>query len=200
MIEVERLVAGEAILNEAVTVPRSQESSQDALEDLVRQHSRLVYRIAYAALRSHQDAEDATQETFLRVLRYKHKLANVENHKTWLARIAWRVAVERSKRHGSRLEIPLEDPEKPIPELPSLEASADEALHRSQVGAQLERLIAALPKKSREPLILSAVEEMSPRDVAAILGTSEAAVRSRVFRARRVLKEKLESRTDRGQR
>jgi hypothetical protein len=104
MIEVKRLVAGEAVLNEAAAVPRSPDRSEDgsqdhaqdeapeneALENLVRQHSRLVYRIAYAALRSHPDAEDATQETFLRVLRYSHRLAAVEDPKTWLARIAWR--------------------------------------------------------------------------------------------------------------
>jgi RNA polymerase sigma-70 factor (ECF subfamily) len=52
-------------------------------------------------------------------------------------------------------------------------------------------LISALPEKLREPLILSAVEEMSPREVAVTLGISEAAVRSRVFRARHILREKL---------
>lgn len=195
MIEVKRLVAGEAILSEAVTVPRSQDRRRDeVIEDLVRQHSRLVYRIAYAALRSHHDAEDATQETFLRVLRFSHKLATVEDPKTWLARIAWRVAVDRSKQRGRKREIPLEDPEKPVAEVPSADAAADDAMHGSQVGALLERLIAALPRKLREPLILSAVEEMSPRDVAATLRINEAAVRSRVFRARKILKEKLEER------
>jgi RNA polymerase sigma-70 factor (ECF subfamily) len=202
MIEVKRLVAGEAVLSEAVTVPRSRDDSQDrspdeALEDLVRQHSRLVYRIAYAALRSHHDAEDATQETFLRVLRYSHKLAKVENHKTWLARIAWRVAVDRSRRRGHKQEIPLEDPDKPVAELPSTDAPADEAMQSSQLGAWLERLIAVLPEKLRQPLILSAIEEMSPREVAATLGINEAAVRSRVFRARQILKEKLAERVDR---
>jgi RNA polymerase sigma-70 factor (ECF subfamily) len=195
MIEGKRLATGEAVLSEATTVPRSEDrSSDDALEDLVRQHSRLVYRIAYAALRSHHDAEDATQETFLRVLRYSHKLATVENAKAWLARIAWRVAVDRSQQRGRKQEIPLEDPEKPVAELPSAHAPADEAMHDSQVGALLERLIAALPNKLREPLILSAVEEMSPREVAATLGINEAAVRSRVFRARQILKEKLAER------
>jgi RNA polymerase sigma-70 factor (ECF subfamily) len=202
MIEVKRLVAGEAVLSEAVTVPRSRDDSQDrspdeALEDLVRQHSRLVYRIAYAALRSHHDAEDATQETFLRVLRYSHKLAKVENHKTWLARIAWRVAVDRSRHRGHKQEIPLEDPDKPVAELPSTDAPADEAMQSSQLGAWLERLIAVLPEKLRQPLILSAIEEMSPREVAATLGINEAAVRSRVFRARQILKEKLAERVDR---
>src|ERR1700726_1753470 len=109
MNEVKQLVAGDAILSEAITVPRSQDRSDaGALEDLVRQHSRLVYRIAYAALGSHHDAEDATQETFLRVLRYRSKLATVENYKTWLARIAWRVAVDRSRQRGRKREIPLE--------------------------------------------------------------------------------------------
>jgi RNA polymerase sigma-70 factor (ECF subfamily) len=202
MIEVERLVAGEAVLSEAVTVPRSQDRSQDrsldeVLEDLVRQHSRLVYRIAYAALRSHHDAEDATQETFLRVLRYSSQLAKVEDHKPWLARIAWRVAVDRSRHRGRMREIPLDDPEKVVAEIPSADSGADKAMQGSQVGALLERLLAALPEKLRQPLILSAIEEMSPREVAATLGINEAAVRSRVFRARQILKEKLAERVDR---
>jgi RNA polymerase sigma-70 factor (ECF subfamily) len=192
MIEGKRLLVGEAILSDAVTVPRSKDRSQDeGIEDLVRQHSRLVYRIAYAALRSHPDAEDATQETFLRVLRYRHKLDKVEDPKSWLARIAWRVAVDRSQRRNHKPEFSLDESESSAAVAPSAEAPADEAMHSSQVGALLERLIAALPHKLREPLILSAVQEMSPREVAAALSINEAAVRSRVFRARQILKEKL---------
>ena len=185
-------MAGEAILSGLATAEGSRERGQDeALESLVRRHSRLVYRIAYAALRSHHDAEDATQETFLRVLRYSHRLGGVEDHKTWLARIAWRVAVKRSRQRSDAKEITLDDPEMPVEEVASVGVAADEAVHGWQVGAALERLIAALPEKLREPLILSTVEEMSPREVAATLRINEAAVRSRVFRARRILKEKL---------
>ncbi|MGA2019205.1 MAG: RNA polymerase sigma factor [Candidatus Sulfotelmatobacter sp.] len=192
MNEDAQLVAEGAILNEAATVVRSPDRSEDAeLESLVRQHSRMVYRIAYAALRSHHDAEDAAQETFLRVLRYRHKLANVENGKTWLARIAWRVAVDRSQQRGRRREIALDDPEKPVGETASSEFPAHEVVHGSQVGELLEKLIATLPEKLREPLILSTLKEMSPLEVAATLGMNEAAVRSRVFRARRILREKL---------
>jgi RNA polymerase sigma-70 factor (ECF subfamily) len=192
MNEDARLAVGEAILDEAATVVRISDRSEHAvLESLVQDHSRLVYRIAYAILRSHHDAEDATQETFLRVMRYSHKLAAVEDHKTWLARIAWRVAIDRSQQRNRRREIAIDDPEGPEQETASSESTAHDALHGLQVGALLEKLISSLPEKLRQPLILSALEEMSPREVAAILDINEAAVRSRVFRARQILREKL---------
>jgi RNA polymerase sigma-70 factor (ECF subfamily) len=194
MIEGRRVLAGEAILSGAGTAERSRD---EAIEGMVRQHSRLVYRIAYAVLRRHHDAEDATQETFLRVLRYSPKLATVEDPKTWLARIAWRVAVDRSKRSGRRQEIPLDLPEQQMREVVSSHASADQTIQGTQVGSVLEKLIAALPEKLRAPLILSAIEEMSPWEIAATLSIKEAAVRSRVFRARQILKEKLAQRVQR---
>jgi len=211
MHEGRQVAAGEAILSEAATVAPSREErreqgqddvladllEKDLLENLVQQHSRLVYRIAYAVLRSHHDAEDATQETFVRVLRYSQKLARVENHKTWLARIAWRVAVDRNRQQGRKREIPLDDPEKPLPEVASSDARADDALHGAHLSDVLERMIAALPEKLRQPLILSTIEDMSPREVAATLGINEAAVRSRVFRARQILRERLVGRTSR---
>jgi RNA polymerase sigma-70 factor (ECF subfamily) len=194
MIEGRRVVAGEAILSRATTVERN---SDEVLDTLVREHSRLVYRIAYAVLRRHHDAEDATQETFLRVLRYGSKLDAVEDLKTWLARIAWRVAVDRSKRRGGKREVPMDDGEDYLADAASSEIGAEETLYSAQVSRVLEKLIAALPEKLRQPLILSTVEEMSPREVAAVLAISEAAVRSRVFRARQILRERLADRIGR---
>jgi RNA polymerase sigma-70 factor (ECF subfamily) len=202
MTEGKRVVAGEAILSGVATIEPSGgeriedersrvERTNEVLEALVRQHSRLVYRIAYAVLRRHHDAEDATQETFMRVLRYSSKLAAVEDPKTWLARIAWRVAVDRVRQRGRTHEIALEDPEKPVAEVASSAIPADQSLHSTQVSTALERMIAALPEKLRQPLILSTIEEMSPREVGATLGINEAAVRSRIFRARQILREKL---------
>jgi RNA polymerase sigma-70 factor, ECF subfamily len=192
MSEGKRVVAGEAILSGLATIERS---GNQMLEALVREHSRLVYRIAYAVLRGHHDAEDATQETFMRLLRYSSKLATVEDPKTWLARIAWRVAIDRSRQRGRTREVALEDPERPIPEAASSDASADETMHGAELSAALERMIAALPEKLREPLILSTIEEMSPKEVAATLSINEAAVRSRVFRARQILRDKLAGRS-----
>jgi len=94
MFEDLRVTAGQVIVDEAMVLARTEE---DQLELAVR-HAQLVYRIAYSVLRNHHDAEDATQETFVRVLRAKRKLNAVDDPRKWIAKIAWRVAVERRKK------------------------------------------------------------------------------------------------------
>ncbi len=166
------------------------DANEDALEAAVREHARLVYRIAYSVLRNHHDAEDSTQETFMRVLRYRRKLQGVQDPKTWLARIAWRVAIERGRR---RPEISLSDLEtdSAILQLRSQLASAEEKTLGREMTELLESLVAALPETLRDAIRLSSVEELSPDEMAQVLATSESSVRSRLFRARQILKEKL---------
>jgi RNA polymerase sigma-70 factor, ECF subfamily len=186
MCEEMRVVAEQVIANPAIRVPQAQD---DALELAVREHARLVYRIAYSVLRNHHDAEDATQETFLRVLRYQRKLAGIREPRTWLARIAWRTAVERRREVA---DVMLDE----TAEIASGAVSAEELLMGSETSALLESLIAALPSKLRDPLTLSTLEEMSLADIAAVLEIGESAVRSRIFRARQVLKQKLAARLE----
>lgn len=163
-------------------------AEDDQLELAVREYARLVYRVAYSVLRDHHDAEDATQETFLRVLKYRRKLAGVRDPRTWLARIAWRVAVERRR---SVSEVGLDDATEVVEQIRSQGAGAEEVMLSDERHGFLGTLIAALPAKLRDPLTLSTVEEMSPADIAEVLGIGEAAVRSRLFRARQLLREKL---------
>jgi RNA polymerase sigma-70 factor, ECF subfamily len=86
MFEDTRALTGQVIVGDAMTLARA---GEDQLEIAIREHSRLVYRLAYSVLRNHHDAEDATQETFIRVLRYRKQLEGVRDPRTWLARIAW---------------------------------------------------------------------------------------------------------------
>lgn len=178
------MIQDAVLASEAIALAQKDE---DLLEAAVREHSRLVYRIAYSVLRSHADAEDATQETFLRVLRYGKKLDRIDDPKAWLARIAWRVTVERRRqlvKAGAEAEEAGEA-------LVSPRAGADRALLEEERSALLERMIAALPDELRNPLVLSTLEEMPPREVGVVLGISEAAVRSRTFRARQILRDRL---------
>jgi RNA polymerase sigma-70 factor (ECF subfamily) len=177
--------AGELTLTGAMTVAFEE---QDQLAAIVHEHSRLVYRVCYSVLRNHHDAEDAAQEAFLRLLRYRSRLPGVRDLKTYLASIAWRVAAERRRKAG---EAVMDDVNALAAELPSLGARADQELIGAELGEIVGRLMSALPENLRDPLALSTLEEMSPSEVAAVLGINEAAVRSRVFRARQILKEKL---------
>jgi RNA polymerase sigma-70 factor (ECF subfamily) len=181
----EDLVAGRVIVSDAIAMANAKE---DELELLVREHARLVYRIAYSVLRNPQDAEDATQETFLRVLRHRRKLASVKDPQAWLARIAWRIAIERKKKLP---DVPLEDVTEVASELRSRIASADDVLLATEMSVVLEHLVSMLPTKLRDPLTLSTIQELTPAQVASALGINEAAVRSRIFRARQILREKL---------
>jgi RNA polymerase sigma-70 factor (ECF subfamily) len=182
-----RTVAEQALASGAVLMSSTNE---DALETAVHEHARLVYRIAYSVLRNHHDAEDATQETFIRVMRYRRQLQGVDHAKTYLARIAWRVALERRQ---AKPEVSLGETAiaEAILQLRSQLASGEQTTLGNEMAALLESLISALPKTLRDPLRLSTVEEFEPREIADVLGTSEASVRSRLFRARQILKEKL---------
>jgi RNA polymerase sigma-70 factor (ECF subfamily) len=149
--------------------------------DLVRNYSRYVFQVAYSVLRNRHDAEDAVQETFLKVYRAGH-WERVENEKAFLARAAWRVAVDRVPRRVAAA---------PPHDLPSSDRNPEEAAISADRHALVERLIEALPDDLRRPLALSTVEEMTSQQIAAVMDIPEATVRGRIFRARQILKEKL---------
>jgi RNA polymerase sigma-70 factor (ECF subfamily) len=167
-------------------------TNEDALEAAVREHARLVYRIAYSVSRNHHDAEDATQQTFLRVLRYRRKLEGIDDPKTWIARIAWRVAIEQAKRCAA-VSLNEKEVADAISQLRARGNSAEELAASNQMTVILESLIAALPEPLREAMRLSTVDELAPCEIAGILETSEASVRARLFRARQILKDKLKA-------
>lgn len=163
------------------------DAEEDLMEAAIRDHGRLVYRITHAVLRNAADAEDAAQEAFLRGLRYRKTMFRIRDQKAWLAQIAWRVAVER-RRQMARVAARSEEAGD---HLQSPDRSAERLLLDVERAELLQQLISALPDGLRDALVLSTLEELSPREVGAILQVSEAAVRSRAFRARQILRERL---------
>ena len=157
------------------------------LESLVREHSRLVFRIGYSVVRNPSDAEDVVQEVFLRLA--KHGTAGIEDPKAWISRIAWRVAVDRY-RQTSRAQQEEFDERLHAPE--NVAASTEQLAVSRETLALLERMIATLPKKERDALLLTSVEELSSSEAARVLSTTETSVRARVFRARQRLVQKLQ--------
>jgi RNA polymerase sigma-70 factor (ECF subfamily) len=187
MFEGPKLAAGDMSLSQVMALEKTH-AEDGQLELAVREHARLIYRIAFSVLRNHHDAEDATQETFLRVWRYGKKLPEVRETKNWIARIAWRVAISRKRKIS---EVSLEETEMVATQMRSLATGAEEIVLRQEMSGVLEKLFSTLPKKLREPMMLSTLEELSVADVSNILSISEAAVRSCLFRGRQILRERL---------
>ena len=178
-------VPGQGILDEPFPIADSQ---TDELENAVREHSRSVYRIAYSVLRNHHDAEDAAQETFLRFLRHRQQWPGIRDRRAWLARTAWRVAIDARKRAP---EIPLDEAAAAVFGLRDAGAGPEQIAASRQMTALLEHLIDGLPRELRETLALSTVDELSSPEIAEVLGIPEGSVRERLWRARQLLKEKL---------
>ena len=154
---------------------------------LVHMHGRFVLNIAYTVLRNSEDAEDIAQETFFRAFR-SGKLDKIERMQAWLLRIAWRLALNRLRRRsGIRQKVQTEEF---LRTLPSHETGAEELIKKER-AVLLERLLGSLPRNLRETFVLLTVKDMTSRGAAEILGISESSVRDRLFRARKLLKEKL---------
>jgi RNA polymerase sigma-70 factor (ECF subfamily) len=157
-------------------------------EALVHLHARFVFKVAFAVLRNAEDAEDVVQETFFRAFR-SGKAGKVERIRSWLARIAWRLALNRKSQKAGRREDG--DSGGTIQALPSIRPGAEESLLQGEKTLLLERLLQSLPSEIRELIGLTTVEGMTTTEVAEILDIPESSVRTRLSRARQLLKAKL---------
>jgi RNA polymerase sigma-70 factor, ECF subfamily len=184
-------VEWQAILSDASAMDdASDQELSHELEAVVRQHARFVYQVAYLLLRNHHDAEDSTQETFMRVWRYRKRLPEARDLKAWLARIAWRVALDRRKKSA---EISLADAADAVFKLYAVGESAEKIAGAKQMAVLLDQLIATLPGKLRDPMLLSLDQELTQAEIGRVLNIPESSVRTRLFRARQMLRQKLSS-------
>ena len=161
-----------------------------AIAALVDQYAGALYRVAYSVLRNATDAEDAVQEAFLRVLRHRDTLDEVRDHRVWLIRIVWNIALDRKRRAKTRPET--DDVSELARVLPSTGLSAEELAAASQHHARVLKCVEQLPAKERDVLLLSAFEELTSVEIAAVLDITESSVRSRLFRARNLMAELLD--------
>jgi RNA polymerase sigma-70 factor (ECF subfamily) len=174
----------------AVNEEARRRAQDAAISALVDQYAGALYRVAYSVLRNPTDAEDAVQEAFLRVLRHRQTLTEVRDHRVWLIRIVWNIALDRKRRAKTRPET--DDVTELARVLPSTGLSAEELAAAAQHHARVLACVEQLPAKEREVLLLSAFEELTSVEIAAVLSITESSVRSRLFRARNLMAELLE--------
>jgi RNA polymerase sigma-70 factor (ECF subfamily) len=158
------------------------------LAALVHDYSGLLYRVALSLVRNPSEAEDVVQDVFVRVLQRKRELAAIVELRPWLVRIAWNLSLDRRRRVR-----PDQMDEVFAEGLIAADLPVDEAL--AEAG-RIHRVLGAmdgLPQRERQALLLSAMDELSSAEIAAILGRSESSIRSLLFRARTHLRQRLEN-------
>ena len=159
-------------------------------DELVRQHADRVYRLAYRLSGNQQDAEDLTQETFIRVFR------SVKNYQPgtfegWLHRITTNLFLDMVRRRARiRMDALPEDYDR----VPADQPNPEQIFHDARLGADLQAALDSLPPEFRAAVVLCDIEGLSYEEIGATLGVKLGTVRSRIHRGRQALRDFLAAR------
>src|SRR5262245_34328014 len=161
-------------------------------EEGISRWSYLAYRAAYCILQCRADAEDVTQEAVSRAYERLWQIREPARVGSWVQRIAWRLAQNKLRANKRRMRKEgLQPRERFHRETPI------DHLMRTERSARLWKAINALPKDLHAVTVLLSIEEHNIRDVATMLRVAEGTVKSRSYRARRILKRLLRESTER---
>jgi len=183
-------------LNEEMLIRRVREGEHELFYELIRPYERRVYSTAFAILRNEADAEDAAQEAVLKAFKHLRQFRAEARFSTWLIQITMNEARMRIRKEHAAIMQPMDDHQDEegnyIPrdfadwrEIPS------ETLERSEVRDKLVEALASLGQKYREVFVLRDIQQMSIEETAKTLGVSTASVKTRLLRARLMLRDLL---------
>ena|SRR5437588_3830499 len=182
--------------------PFVREARQDRREfdELVRRCHRQAYNIAYRLSGNHADAEDLTQEAFLRAFRFFDRYNRQMPFENWLYRIISNVYIDELRK---RPKIKSHSLDQPLPnaggesevrlEIPDLTGDPASAMLLEALDEPLQRALIALQPDFREAVVLADVEGLSYEEIAEVMGCSLGTVRSRLHRGRKMLRNRLQS-------
>jgi RNA polymerase sigma-70 factor (ECF subfamily) len=183
-------VSGGRILIDSLDQPlvsRCLDGDEAAWEELVRQHTRQVYGLCFRFTNSAQEAQDLTQDVFLRVFKTIKTFRSAEgSFHTWLARVTRNLLIDHYRR--TRQERVTDSIEEQLPMLHEKGGSAaarpDQALAGQEASQILQATLQKLSPDLREAVILRDLQEMEYREIAEVLDIPEGTVKSRINRGR----------------
>lgn len=188
----QRVVAVSADLTDEEIVRRVVAGERELFELLLRRYNQRIYRAVRAVLRNTEDAEDVMQQAYVSAYRALHQFEGRSAFATWLTKIALREAAARNKKINAFLhlvpelggETTMNDVPEPSPDPEARAVAADLMQH-------VEAEVAALPEAYRSVLLLREVEGLSTEETAACLDLSTDVVKTRLHRARAMLRDAL---------
>jgi len=187
---------------EAECIRRIMAGERHLFHDLIRPCERAIYFLLLSLLRNEAEAEDAAQETAIKVYLNLGNFRGDAQFRTWVLSIARNEGLGRLRKAGARREDSLdaETDEQTGDYTPAVLTSwrevPSEALERKELGALLRKAIEELPGIYRNVVLLRDIEEMDMRETAAALGITEGAVKVRLHRARALLQRDLAPRLE----
>ncbi|WP_044949032.1 sigma-70 family RNA polymerase sigma factor [Chthonomonas calidirosea] len=180
-------------------VQRAKANDRAAFNEIVLRYKDKVYNYIYRMVRHATDAEDLTQETFVRAYLSLHSFQSRASLNTWLFRIATNLCIDHCRRakRTQGLVTSLspdneEEEEGPQRDVPDATFDPQRLLLNKELGEKLEKALQELPEKLRMVVLLYDVEGLSYEEIAAIAGCPLGTIKSRLFNARAALRRKLE--------
>lgn len=155
---------------------------REAQDRFVEENLRRVFLLVYRIVGNVADAQDLTQEAFIKALQRRDQLKDLEKSAHWLSRIATNTAIDFLRRHGRVAYSPLEEIAEPL--VDRAEIDPEERILRAEKKAFLDRGLECLTVRERAALLLRDVEDLPAEEVAARLNCSKATVRSHIANAR----------------
>ena len=185
--------------DDAALVERLRRRDSAAFRTIMQRNNRRLYRIARSVLGDENDAEDVVQEAYMRAFTHLNEFRGDARLSTWLTRIVVNEALSRKRQHRTMLELKTIDAitdqgESRVIFLPTTREDVDPEARaaRTQVRCLLEQAVDHLPHAFRVVFVLRDIEEMSVEETAAHLGLRPETVKTRLHRARRLLRRSLE--------
>jgi RNA polymerase sigma-70 factor (ECF subfamily) len=183
--------------DDAELVGRARRRDNEAFRLIMQRHNRRLYRIARAVLRNDGEAEDAVQEAYVRAFTHLAEFRGDASLATWLSRIVLNEALGRIRRR--RGERDLTAVENPMPQadiipfpLAAPSPDPERSVAQRQIQQMLEHAIDDLPDDFRTVLVARIIEDMSVEETASLLGLRPETVKTRLHRARKLLRDALE--------
>jgi len=180
-------------LGDAEIAARIVAGDADAFRALMQRYNRKLYRAARSVVGNDAETEDVVQEAWTRAFAHIADYRGESSLATWLVRIALNEALGRKRRERPMVELneTTEKETSSVVSFPQRTADPESALSRAQVRRRLEQAIDTLPPDFRTVFILREIEDMSGADVARQLSIPEATAKTRLHRARALLRKEL---------
>src|SRR5207245_6493048 len=182
--------------NEEMLIRRIRDGEHDLFYELIRPYERRVYAAALAILRNEADAEDVAQEAMLKALANIRQFRAEARFSTWLIQITVNEALMRRRRERTRMTEAIDDHRDEEGEYTPRDFAdwreiPSEALERKEVRQKLAEALVSLDRKYREVFVLRDMEQLNIQETAEALGISVASVKTRLLRARLMLRDLL---------